>query len=332
MKRKQVAAILLSAIMAVSACVPMNGISAVAAEKDGAESTETSQVMEEPDEEVAPAPEADMPGEDPSGAEESEAELPEAAASEAEETEEEEPAANNTAGEEAGDPSAQQEADAPEAAQPEAATQDAPEAAQQEAAAQDAQDTPEAAQDAQQAAQEESAATDAEDHTAQPIEEEAREETGRPALRALQPEDFENAEEIYAGDEKYGDAFGDDYAVWEFVPDESGSYLFSTDSSLPVFLAIYDADYHKIADDGREWDSIERYFYMGMTYYLAAELAHPKDEDDDYISISLKQLEMPDLYVEGNEQSVIRVPYGEEAVLSVFAISSTGELYYRWED
>ncbi len=70
---------------------------------------------------------------------------------------------------------------------------------------------------------------------------------------------------------------------------------------------------------------------MGMTYYLAAELAHPKDEDD-YISISLKQLEMPDLYVEGNEQSVIRVPYGEEAVLSVFAISSTGELYYRWED
>ena len=323
MKRKQVAAILLSAIMAVSACVPMNGISAVAAEKDGAESTETSQVMEEPDEEVALAPEADMPGEDPSGAEESEAELPEAA-SEAEETEEEEPAANNTAGEEAGTPSAQQEADAPEAAQPEAATQDAPEAAQQEAAAQDAQE--------EQAAQEESAATDAEDHTAQPIEEEAREETGRPALRALQPEDFENAEEIYAGDEKNGDAFGDDYAVWEFVPDESGSYLFSTDSSLPVFLAIYDADYHKIADDGREWDSIERYFYMGMTYYLAAELAHPKDEDDDYISISLKQLEMPDLYVEGNEQSVIRVPYGEEAVLSVFAISSTGELYYRWED
>ena len=343
MKRKQVAAILLSAIMAVSACVPMNGISAVAAEKVGTESTGTSQVVEEPDEEEAPAPEADMPEEDSSGAEESEAELPEAAASEAEETEEEEPAANNTAGEEAGTPSAQQEADAPEAAQPEAATQDAPEAAQQEAAAQDAQeeqaaqDAPEAAQeeqatrDAPEASQEESAATEAEDHTAQLIEEEAREETGRPALRALQPEDFENAEEIYAGDEKNGDAFGDDYAVWEFTPDESGSYLFSTNSSLAVFLTIYDADYHKIADDGREWDSIERYFYMGMTYYLAAELAHPKDEDD-YISISLKQLEMPDLYVEGNEQSVIRVPYGEEAVLSVFAISSTGELYYRWED
>ena len=328
MKRKQVAAILLSAIMAVSVCVPMNGISAVAAEKDGAESTETSQVVEEPDEEEAPAPEAEMPGADSSGADssgaekEAEAELPEAEASEAEESEAEvpeavEPAANNTAGEKAGAPSTQSEA----------AAQDATEAAQEEQAAQDAQNAPEAAQDVQ----EESAATDAEDHTAQPIEEEAREETGRPALRVLQPEDFENAGEIHAGDEKDGDAFVDDYAVWKFTPDESGSYLFRTDSSVVVFLTIYDADYHKIADDEREWDSIERYFRMGMTYYLAAELAHPKEEDD-YISISLKQLEMPDLYVEGNEQSVIRVPYGEEAVLSVFAISSTGELYYQWED
>ena len=91
MKRKQVAAILLSAIMAVSACVPMNGISAVAAEKDGAENTETSQVVEEPDEVEVPAPEQDMSGEDSSGAEESEAEAPEA----------EETAANKTADEKA---------------------------------------------------------------------------------------------------------------------------------------------------------------------------------------------------------------------------------------
>lgn len=40
MKRKQLAAIILSAIMAVSACVPVNGISAAAAENAGAESTE----------------------------------------------------------------------------------------------------------------------------------------------------------------------------------------------------------------------------------------------------------------------------------------------------
>ena len=46
MKRKQLAAIMLSAIMAVSACVPVNGISAAAAENAGAESTEASPVVE----------------------------------------------------------------------------------------------------------------------------------------------------------------------------------------------------------------------------------------------------------------------------------------------
>ena len=46
MKRKQLAAIVLSAIMAVSACVPVNGISAAAAENAGAESTEASLAVE----------------------------------------------------------------------------------------------------------------------------------------------------------------------------------------------------------------------------------------------------------------------------------------------
>ena len=46
MKRKQLAAIMLAAIMAVSACVPVNGISAAAAENAGAESTEASSVVE----------------------------------------------------------------------------------------------------------------------------------------------------------------------------------------------------------------------------------------------------------------------------------------------
>ena len=46
MKRKQITAILLSAIMTVTACVPMNSISAFAAESSGAGNTETAAVVD----------------------------------------------------------------------------------------------------------------------------------------------------------------------------------------------------------------------------------------------------------------------------------------------
>ena len=59
MKRKQLAAIMLSAIMAVSACVPVNGISAAAAENTGAESTEASPVVEVLNEAVESVTEAE---------------------------------------------------------------------------------------------------------------------------------------------------------------------------------------------------------------------------------------------------------------------------------
>ena len=42
MKRKQITAILMSAIMTVSACMPMNSISAMAADKAGAGATEVA--------------------------------------------------------------------------------------------------------------------------------------------------------------------------------------------------------------------------------------------------------------------------------------------------
>ena len=58
MKRKQITAILLSAIMTVTACMPMNSISAFAAESSGAGNTETAAVVEMQEEE-APAEEAE---------------------------------------------------------------------------------------------------------------------------------------------------------------------------------------------------------------------------------------------------------------------------------
>ena len=57
MKSRQVTALLLSAIMTVSACMPMNGISAFAAENTGAGSTETAAVVEPEIEEEAEEPE-----------------------------------------------------------------------------------------------------------------------------------------------------------------------------------------------------------------------------------------------------------------------------------
>ena len=60
MRRKQVTAILLSAIMTISACMPVNGIAAFAAENAGAESTEAAAAAVVPDEEEASVPEAEI--------------------------------------------------------------------------------------------------------------------------------------------------------------------------------------------------------------------------------------------------------------------------------
>ena len=346
MRRKQLATILLSAIMAVSACVPVNGISAAAVENAGAESKEESLALEVPDETFEPVTEkeaqtaqgeteqaSDAPtaqgeteqtSDAPTAREETEKDSEDATTAEtAIETSTEKAASGEAA------PAADESAETEEASAKEEPAEAPPAAAQEEPAPAEEP----SANKAPAAAPPTSAA--AEDPSAQVIEEEAREETGRPALRALQPKDFKNAGEISAGDKKSEDAFSDDdYAVWKFTPKESGSYCFSSDSSLPIYLMVYDADYNEIAYERGDWYSVERYFRKGMTYYLAAELADPIDKEEIrfYVSISLEQLEMPDLYVEGNYESEISVPYGEEVVLSVFALSSTGEIYYEWGD
>ena len=83
MKRKQVTAILLSAIMTVSACVPMNGIGALAAENAEAQNTETAFTEEQSEEpELTEAEEADaesVAGSQADVTEEQEADIPEAA-------------------------------------------------------------------------------------------------------------------------------------------------------------------------------------------------------------------------------------------------------------
>ena len=344
MKRKQLAAIMLSAIMAVSACVPGNSISVFAAENTGAESTGTSPVVEvvnEADESVteAEAPgaqdlaeeAAEVPGmhgdsaevTDESAEGEVEAEVP---AEEEEETEapEGEPAEK--------DPAADATEETPAAAEEEPATVDA--AVEEEpapGAATEEEPVP-AGATAEKPADE---AATAEDRSEQVIEEEAREEAGRPALRALQPEDFENAKEISAGDKKNGKVFRNNgYAVWKFTPDESGSYRFQSDANKHTYVILYDADHNEIAYDEGLWPGIERYFRKGATYYLEAGLWAPDlaGSPDLSASIRLDRLDMPDFYVEGDREFQIRVPYGKEAVLAVFAQSSTGKIYYKWKD
>ena len=210
MRRKQLATILLSAIMAVSACVPVNGISAAAVENAGAESTEESLALEVPDETVEPVTEKEAQtaqgetGQDsdaqtaqgeteqtsdaPTAREETEKDSEDATTAEtAIETSTEKVASGEAA------PAADESAETEEASAKEEPAEAPPAAAQEEPAPAEEP----SANKAPAAAPPTSAA--AEDPSAQVIEEEAREETGRPALRALQPKDFKNAGEISAG-------------------------------------------------------------------------------------------------------------------------------------
>ena len=67
MKRKQITAILMSAIMTVSACMPMNGISAMAAETAGAGATQVAAeaAAEQEPEKAEPQQEAAVPAAEP---------------------------------------------------------------------------------------------------------------------------------------------------------------------------------------------------------------------------------------------------------------------------
>ena len=322
MKRKQLAAIVLSAIMAVSACVPVNGISAAAAENTGVESTKVSPAVEVPNEAAESVTEA----EDSNEQGEAEEALEAPAAQEMADA----PDMQGESAEAAKVPAEEKAAEEVPAAG--AATEEEPAiantAAEEELAASGA-----AAEGAVEEPADEAAT--AEDRPDQVVEEETREEAGRPALRALQPDDFEDAEEIYSGDKKNEEAFRNNgYAVWKFTPDESGSYRFEVQTGELTYIVFYDADYNEIAYDGGYWLGIERYFREGVTYYLAAGLQDPDlaEDPDLYALICLDRLDMPDFYVEEEYGFPIRVPYGKEAVLSLYAQSSTGEIYYKWTD
>ena len=259
MKRKQLAAIMLSAIMAVSACVPVNGISAAAAENAGAESTEVSPAVEVPNEAAESVTEAEDSNEQGEAEEALEApaaqemadapdmqgESAEAAKVPAEEKAAEEVPAAGAATEE--EPATAGVAAEEEPVTAEAAAEEEPAVAEENTAAAASAATAVAAEPTNEAAT-------AEDRPDQVVEEETREEAGRPALRALQPDDFEDAEEIYSGDKKNEEAFRNNgYAVWKFTPDESGSYRFEVQTGELTYIVFYDADYNEIAYDGGYW-------------------------------------------------------------------------------
>ena len=352
MKRKQLTAILLSAIMAVSACVPMNGISAVAAENAaesaaaesaGAESAEAAAAAMGQAEEDAFVPEA----------EKEEAEAPDAQAG-AEDAAED--AADEAAGEAAGEQedvtspgseeqgetlpeASEEEAEAP-AGQKEAA--DAPAGSAAEAPA--GQNTPaEAAEDGasrpieepSEGSIEEPSEGSGEEPSEGSIEEEAGEAAGKAALSAPPQQEFDDAEEISAGDRKEAHVDEEDaYAVWKFTPEESGIYSFFASSGyIEMIGMVYDSD-HYLIEDSNGYDSgfnIERFYHQGTTYYLALQTDMSTIAT---ITVGLERSEMPDFYVEGNQEEtrVIRVPAGEEVTLSLFAQSPTGTLYYEWRD
>ena len=331
MRRKQVTAILLSAIMMVSACMPVNGIAAFAAENAGAESTEAAEVAEEQEEESAfadaeeteaPAVQARAEETAEEAAEEQEAVISPEEAGEALPEEAEEAAEKPANAETEAEAPAEQndEAEGP-AEQEEAAEAPAEENAAPAAAESANRKTAEAAQE------------EAEDGSAQTIEEEAKEETGQAALSALQPEDFEGAEEIFAGDRLEPYISGDtQYKVYKFTPDEAGIYYFDVRSSeVELSGQLYDSDYYKV-DQTRDASyefGFSDYLHEGTPFYL---VIYP-GMGEGYVTIEVDAEEMPDFYVENQgRHKVIRASYGEEVTLSLFAQSPTGKIHYEWYD
>ena len=282
MKRKQITAILMSAIMTVSACMPM-GMPTLAAENAGASETAAAatveaepEAVEEADPEPAPeitpeAPTGEEPGTEPQG------------------TEPEDPAPSDD-----GEDDKEVSGDAATtSAEDEDSTIGATEgstSADSEIAAED---------------------PDAADQTAEDqkdVEDKEEVKTEKPA-KVAQQGDFGSAEDIYVGDSRYVSVTDNSpYHYFRFIPEESGDYKFYSESGYDTYVTLYDEDENEINhSDDRETDSnfcLIAYLEGGTTYYF---------ETRQY---SLESAEFT-VYLEKDQSSTFTIADGLEETVDV---------------
>lgn len=337
MKRKQIIAILLSAVMTVSACIPMNGISAFAAETTGEGNTEIAAAVEA--EEEAPAEEAGPESKEPAQEvqEEPAAEPEEAAEPQEPEEPEAEEASQETA-EETEDKEAVSESDAAEAdtvsdnteeEEKEEAAPAAPEADQEDAVQEDTvqEDTVQGSTDKQNDAEE--------------IVEEEEPETvkGKEAKKAEIPtaEDFDNAVDMEVGGPYDVNVSEENPCMYfRITPDENAHYsMYSTsDDGYDTYGTLYRADGSEIASnddyEGRQF-RIDSFLEKGKTYYLQARFLDSYNNGSFKVHLE-KSDEEEEFYQEGYDYNSIDCVLGEEVTLHAHAYSSLGEVSYSWTD
>ena len=335
MKKRQVTALLLAAVMAFGTCVPMGSITALAAETGAAGETAAAA---EPEGETAEAYEQADQG----GAEIVSAEGDEQANDIAESDEQ----TNDVA---EGEEQAEQAIDAAEPA--EDSGQDTAEAAEdtkeeEESAgaaaetdvaadyagstdeADDASDEADPADASQKEAGTQDAATLKTDESV--TEEDPAKEPGKEPALASSPDDFSDAQDIALGDRITVEVTDDNpYTVLRFAPEETGKYTFySTDSAdgFDPYAELYNeyAEYLAGDDDGGEYNdfSLGAILEVGETYYLSVG---KNSTDSGTTTICL---EKPDFYVD-KESYYISAEPGETVNLNAGA-SSSEPITYEW--
>ena len=317
MKRKQITAILMSAIMTVSACMPMNSMQAMAAENAGASGTaaEAAVTAEQPDE-----------AQDTGESEEPQVIEPETPAPTVTGDENGENSGNSVSAEDTGDKNGAASEDATVGD-----TGDADEGSIEVAEGGNSEITEIGGTDA--AAGEEAELTH--DGLGKDAIEETEEETAKKDAKKLEDptnEDFANAAVIEPGN-TWSVSLNEEhlFEIYRFTPEESGYYTIvsSGDGYVDNFVELYDEDYNWFEQDDDDNDNghfkLKTYLEQGYTYYYRVRMNSDSMSGTFSISFLKNSLQVADGY-----WNITCMP-GESVTLTAEA-DSDSPITYSWRD
>lgn len=325
MKKKQITAILMSAIMTVSACMPMNSIQALAAENADASGTAAVAAVEaEPSDTAQVTAEA----EEPQGTE------PEAPAPTVSGDENVEGSGNNGASADTGDNKDTGAEDVTESGTTEGTASGTEESTESiTAAAEDGSgETAEEGGTDAVAVEETAQTSDGLDKDA--VEETEEELTKKDAKKLEDPtsEDFADATGIALGDTWSVSLSSEHpFEMYRFTPEESGIYSIaaSSDDGVDNYAELYDESLKLIAtdDDGNDDGSFNLTYHLeqGYTYYYRVRMYDEDSEGSFTVSLTKRKL-----YVE-KRYCYVDCKAGESVTLTVNA-TSDNPITYSWRD
>ena len=318
MKRKQITAILMSAIMTVSACMPMNSMQALAAENADASGTAAAVVEEE---------QADS-AQDTAEVEEPQAAEPETPAPAVNGDESGEESGNTASTEGIGDSNDDNAEDA--SADTSESTIGSTEAAPGEGTGESAEDSTDSVDDEDTEEKTDAKTSDGQDKD---IVEEAEEETTKKASKKLgDPEqsDFDNAAAISSGDVKDVSLNpSNPFKMYRFTPESSGSYeIYSfADGYVDTCVDLFDETHDWLVEcfDGASDGHFRLTYYLeqGNTYYYRVRMQDENDSGNFSIALNKRKI-----YVENRDQMIDCEP-GESVTLTAEA-QSDEPITYSW--